>query len=80
MFLRGHRGTGGGFCLPVQKGDPMTDAKKPADELISLTARVDQGRYEWLKTHGAKEGLCLEDIVIKALDEYRKTVEAKEQP
>jgi hypothetical protein len=58
----------------------MTDAKKPADELILVTARIDQGRYEWLKTHGVKEGLSIQDIVIKALDEYRKTVEAKEQP
>ena len=58
----------------------MTDAKKPADELILVTARVDQGRYEWLKSHGVKEGLSLEDVVIKALDEYRKTVAAKEQP
>ena len=58
----------------------MPDAKEPSDELISLTVPVDQDRYAWLKTHGAKERLSVEDIVIKALDQYRKAVEAKEQP
>lgn len=58
----------------------MPDTKKPADEVILLTVPLDQDRHEWLKTHAAKARLPIEAIVIKALDEYRKTVKAKEQP
>lgn len=58
----------------------MSDAKEPFDELIPLTVPVDQDRYEWLKSQGAKQRLSIEDLVIKALDEYRKTVAAEEHP
>jgi len=58
----------------------MTKNRTPSDDLRKLSVRVDQDRYVWLKTHGAKTRLSTQDILTQALDRYRKMAEAKGYP
>ena len=65
------------IVLPVKGQAKASVPKEPTGNLISLTVRVDQERYVWLKTHGARERLSTQEIMIKALDEYRKAADAQ---
>ena len=65
------------IVLPAKGEAKASVAKEAGGNLISLTVRVDSERYVWLKTHGARERLSTQQIMIKALDEYRKAVDAQ---
>jgi hypothetical protein len=57
------------------KAEPSTSTPKGTQDTIAITVRVDQDRYVWIKTHGAQTRMTNQQIMIRALDAYRKSIE-----